>query len=242
MMADANDAGATGTALLTLWKVGRVELPRITKVYRDALVGLQGAQGADVAGPGEVFALWAKVRGELRRVIVLSARRTEAAGDAVCRAIAEYTGADADGRKSSAVAGQELWRKINDPWEVDPEDPEQNPPPVSPRGTAQDDPYAPNAGAGVTAASAGTPGYLAELTTKAEAVKHLAIAKKRTMQERSATGSISSSVPTPTRSLRPMASGPRPTSSGRNSGPGMALTVRLCRTSRLSLIGYPRPS
>jgi hypothetical protein len=26
MTADANDAGATGTALLTLWKVGRVEL------------------------------------------------------------------------------------------------------------------------------------------------------------------------------------------------------------------------
>ena len=180
MVADANDAGATGTALLTLWKVGRVELPRITKVYRDAVAGLDGARNADVAGPGEVFALWVKVRGELRRVLVLSARRTEAASDAVCRAIVEYTGADADGRKSSAVAGQELWRKINDPREVDPEDPEQNPPPAAPpRGTAQDDPYARNAGAGATAASAATPGYLAELTTKAEAVKHLAIAKKK---------------------------------------------------------------
>ena len=179
MMADAGNAGATGTALLTLWKVGRVELPRITKVYRDALAGLDGAKNADVAGHGEVFSLWAKARGELRRVLVLSARRTEAASDAVCRAIAEYTGADADGRTSTAVAGQELWRKINDPGEVDPGDPEQNPPPAPARGTAQDDPSVPDAGAGATAASAPTPGYLAELTTKAEAVKHLAIAKKK---------------------------------------------------------------
>jgi hypothetical protein len=167
MMADANDAGATGTALLTLWKVGRVELPRITKVYRDALTGLDGARDADVAGAGEVFTLWAKVRGEFQRVLVLSVGRTEAAGDAVCRAITEYTGADADGRQSSAAAGQELWRKINDPREVD---------------------------------------------------------------------------PTATRSMRRMASGPRPTSSGRSSGPGMAPTVHLRRTSRFSSIGYPRPS
>jgi hypothetical protein len=179
MMADAGNAEATGTALLTLWKVGRVELPRITKVYRDALAGLGSAEDDDAAGSGGVFALWVKVRGELRDVIVLSARRTEAAGDAVCRAIAEYTGADADGRESSAVAGQELWRKINDPREVDPGDPEQNPPPAPPRGTAQDDPYVRNAGAGATAASVATPDYLAELTTKAEAVKHLAIAKKK---------------------------------------------------------------
>src|SRR6516165_1797559 len=174
MMADADNAEATGTALLTLWKVGRVELPRIAKVYRDALAGLGGAKNADEAGPGEVFALWVKVRGELRRVVVLSAGRTEAASDAVCRAIAEYTGADADGKNSSAVAGRELWRKINDPREVDPEDPEQNPPPAPPRGTAQDAPHVPDAGAGATAA---TLGYLAELTTKAEAVKHMAIAK-----------------------------------------------------------------
>jgi hypothetical protein len=120
MMADANNAGATGTDLLTLWKVGRVELPRITRVYQDALAGLDGAKKADVAGPGEAFALWLKVRGELRRVLILSVRRTEAASDAVGRALAEYTGADADGRNSSAVASQELWRKINDPWEVDP--------------------------------------------------------------------------------------------------------------------------
>jgi hypothetical protein len=178
MMADADNAGATGTALLTLWKVGRVELPRITRVYRDALAGLDGAKNADEAGSGEVFALWAKVRGEFRRVLVLSARRTEAASDAVCRAIAEYTGADADGRNSSAVAGQELWRKINDPREVDPGDPEQNPPRPQ-RGTAQDDRSVRNAGAGATAASAATPDYPAELTAKAEAVKHLAIAKKK---------------------------------------------------------------
>jgi hypothetical protein len=178
-MADADHAEATGTALLTLWKVGRVELPRITKVYRDALAGLDGAKNAGGAGPGEVFALWVKVRGELQRVVVLSAGRTEAAGDAVCRAIAEYTGADADGRNSSSVAGQELWRKINDPREVDPEDPEQNPPRAPPRGTAADAAYIRNAGAGATAASAAAPDYLAELTTKAEAVKHLAIAKKK---------------------------------------------------------------
>src|SRR6516164_8521318 len=155
MMADPSNAGATGTALLTLWKVGRVELPRIAKVYRDALAVLDGAGDDGVAGPGEVFALWVKVRGEFRGVLVLSARRSEAASEAVCRAIAEYTGADADGRNSSAVAGQELWRKINDPREVDPEDPEQS------------------------SASAATPDYRAELTAKAEAVKHLAIAKKK---------------------------------------------------------------
>jgi len=179
MMADADNAGATGTALLTLWKVGRVELPRITKVYRDALAGLDGAKDADVAGPGEVFALWAKARDELRAVLVLSARRAEAAGDAVCRAIAEYTGTDADGKDSGAVAGQELWRKINDPREVDPEDPEQHPPPAPPPVTAGDVPSVPNAGAGAAAGSAAAPGYLAELTAKAEAVKHAAIAKKK---------------------------------------------------------------
>jgi hypothetical protein len=179
MMADANNAGATGTALLTLWKVGRVELPRITKVYQDALAALDGAEDAGVTGPGEVFALWTKLRGELRRALVLSARRTEAASGAVCRAIAEYTGTDADGRESSTVAGQELWRKINDPREVDPEDPEQNPPPASPPGTAPDDPDAPNAGTGNTAPSGAVPDYQAELTTKAEAVKHHAIAKKK---------------------------------------------------------------
>jgi hypothetical protein len=179
MTADANNAGASGTALLTLWKVGRVELPRITKVYRDALAGLDGTRNADVAGHGEVFALWAKVRGELRHVLDLSARRTEAASDAVRQAIAEYTGADADGRDSTAVAGQELWRKINDPREVDPEDPEQNPPPAPPFRTAQDDPSARKAGAEATAGSAATPDYLAELTTKGEAVKRLAIAKKK---------------------------------------------------------------
>jgi hypothetical protein len=178
MIAEASNSGASGTALLTLWKVGRVELPRITKVYRDALAGLDGVKDADVAAAGEVFALWAKVRGELRRVLALSAGRTEAASDAVCRAIAQYTGADADGRKSSTAAGQELWQKINDAREVDPEDPEQNPPPEPPRGTAQHDPFAGNPGAGVAAPSGATPRYLTELTTKAEAVKQVAIAKK----------------------------------------------------------------
>jgi hypothetical protein len=179
MTADASNPGATGTALLTLWKVGRVELPRITKVYRDALAGLDGARNADVAAPGEVFALWARARGEFRRVLALSASRTEAAGDAVCRAIAEYTGADADGRESSAAAGQELWRKINDPREVDPEDPEQNPPPAPPRVTVQEDAYVRNADAEPAGTSASAPGYLAELTAKAEAVRQLAIAKKK---------------------------------------------------------------
>jgi hypothetical protein len=179
MMADADNSGATGTALLTLWKVGRVELPRITKVYQDALASLDSPRNADVTAPGEVFALWARVRGEFRGVLVLSARRTEVASDAVCRAIAEYTGADADGRKSGAAAGQELWRKINDPREVDPEDPEQNPPVAAPRGTARDDPHARNAGADSAGARAARPDYLAELTAKAEAVKRLAIAKKK---------------------------------------------------------------
>jgi hypothetical protein len=60
MMADADNSGATGTALLTLWKVGRVELPRITKVYQDALASLDSPRNADVTAPGEVFALWAR--------------------------------------------------------------------------------------------------------------------------------------------------------------------------------------
>ncbi len=178
-MPTANNPAATGTALLTLWKVGRVELPRINKVYRDALAGLNSAQNTDVAGPGEVFALWARVRGEFRRVLEESADRTEAASDAVCRAIAEYTGADADGRDSPAAVGQELWRKINDPREVDPEDPEQNPPSVPARGTAQAGPDARNVGAGAPAAPTAAPDYLAELTAKGEAVKRLAIAKKK---------------------------------------------------------------
>jgi hypothetical protein len=177
MTTDASNAGTTGTALLTLWKVGRVELPRINKVYRDALVALDGVDSDAI--PGEVFALWAKVRGELRHVLVLCARRTEGASDAVCRAIAEHTGADADGRNSSAAAGQELWRKINDPREVDPEDPEQYPLPAPPRGSAQDDPAARNVGTGAPTASAAASGYLATLTTKGEAVKRLAIAKKK---------------------------------------------------------------
>lgn len=179
MTADANNAGATGTAVLTLWKVGRVELPRVTKVYRDALACLDGAQSTEVAGPGEVFALWAKARGELRRALALSAGRTEAASDAVCRAIAEYTGTDADGRQSRTGPGQELWQKINDPREVDPQDPEQNPPPSPPHGTAQDGPQIQNAGAGNPEPSGAMPGYLAELTTKAEAVRRQAIAKKK---------------------------------------------------------------
>jgi hypothetical protein len=170
MTTDASDAGATGTALLTLWKVGRVELPRVNKVYLDALTGLDGAQRTDAAGPGEVCALWAKVRGELRHVLVLSARRTQAASDAVCRAIADYTGTDADGRDSAAVAGQELWRKINDPREVDPEDPDQNPPAV-PGEIARTDPAVRTAGA--------APDYLSELTAQGNAVKRLAIAKKK---------------------------------------------------------------
>jgi hypothetical protein len=178
MTAEAGHAGVSGTALLTLWKVGRVELPRITKVYRDALAGLDDAKDAGKAGPGQVFALWATVRGEFRRVLVLSARRTEAASDGVCRAIAEYTGADADGRKSSTVAGRDLWRKINDPAEVDPEDPEQNPP-GPPPGTAADEPYARNAVARATTAAAARPDYVTELTTKAEAVRQLTIAKKK---------------------------------------------------------------
>jgi hypothetical protein len=170
MVPDASKAGATGTALLTLWKVGRVELPRITKVYRDALTSLDGT---DAAGPGEVFALWARVRGEFESVLVLSARRTEAAGGAVCRAIAEYTGTDADGRNSTAAPGQELWQKINDPQEVDPADPEQNPP-----ATDQDNPHTGNAAAGPLA-SATARDYLAELTTRGEAVKRLAIARRK---------------------------------------------------------------
>jgi len=39
----------TGGELLTLWKVGRVGLPKIAQVYLDAIDGLTAARGAAAA-------------------------------------------------------------------------------------------------------------------------------------------------------------------------------------------------
>ena len=179
MMADASNAGATGTALLTLWKVGRVELPRITKVYRDALAGLDGAKNADVAGPGEVFALWVKVRGELRacpgpvRAPHRGRGRRGVPGDrGVHRRRCRWQEFQCRGRPGALAEDQRSsgGRPRGSGTEPAAGTATRN---RSGRSVCTD------AGAGATAASAATPDYLAELTTKAEEVKRLAIAKKK---------------------------------------------------------------
>ena len=86
------------------------------------------------------------------------------------------------------------------------------------------------------------PGYLAELTTKAEAVRRQAIAKKKDDPRAFSDWIDRQFRPTATRSLRRTVSGPKPTRNGRSSGPGMAPMVRLRRTGRLSSIEYRRPS
>jgi hypothetical protein len=166
MTFDPGDApDVSGDSLLTLWKVGRVGLPRIARVYRDALAGLAPADHPDGLG-GEVVPLWMKVRAEFAFILTLCADRIEATGEAVRRAIAGYTGSDADGADPATAAGRELWRRIHDPLEVDPADPEQNPPAVAEVPTA-----APGAPADTD--------HLAGLTARAEALHRLAVEKKK---------------------------------------------------------------
>jgi len=59
----------------------------------------------------------------------LCARDTLAAADAVGQAITEHTRTDADGIGSLTEPGQHLWRRIHDPSEIDPADPNQSPAP-----------------------------------------------------------------------------------------------------------------
>jgi hypothetical protein len=179
---DMAEAGAGD--LLTLWKVGRVELPRIAQVYGEALVSIghtadAGALPVVLAGEaGEgaglpvaaVFRAWADVRDELVRILSVCADRAAGAGQALGRAISEHTGTDADGTGATTVAGRQLWQLIHDPNEVDPADPDQNPPESADGDAAE---------RGRPLAPAAAPRYLAELTRRAEAIKSLVIERKK---------------------------------------------------------------
>jgi hypothetical protein len=91
----------TGGELLTLWKVGRVELPKIAQVYLDAIDGLAAARGAAAAffqppaagtpepAAGQVGPAWQRVCDDLTETLSLCARNTLAGADAVGRAITE---------------------------------------------------------------------------------------------------------------------------------------------------------
>jgi hypothetical protein len=177
-----DEAAAGAGDLLTLWKVGRVELPKIAEVYRDAIasIGATAAAGAlpailagDDQGDGlpvaRVFRAWDDVRDELLGILTLCADRAAGAAAAVERALAEHTGTDADGAGATTAAGHELWQLIHDPNEVDPADPDQNPPP-SPAGRA---------GRPTTLAAPAAGRYLPELTQAAEAIQNLVIERKK---------------------------------------------------------------
>ncbi len=179
----------TGGELLTLWKVGRVELPRIAQVYLDAIDGLAVARGAaaayfqppDAGAPdstaGQVGPAWQRVCDELTETLSLCARNTLAGADAVGRAITEHTGSDGDGTGSLTEPGQDLWRRIHDPYEIDPADPDQNP--AGQRATAgQVDDHA-LASEGLRKLPAES-GYLFEVTRTAESIKRLVIDKQKT--------------------------------------------------------------
>jgi hypothetical protein len=177
-------AEASAGDLLTLWKVGRVELPKIAQVYRDAIESIAptadagallviptGDTGEDAGTPiGTVFRAWAEVRDELLRILTGCADRAAAAGEAVGRAISEHTGTDADGMNATTAAGQLLWQMIHDPNEVDPGDPDQNPPaPSDEDKTSQRGPLA----------AAFTSKYRSEITGRAEAIKSLVVERKK---------------------------------------------------------------
>ena len=107
---------ATGGELLTLWKVGRVELPKIAQVYLDAIDGLATARdaaaayfepsaaGAPESTAGQVGPAWQRVCDELTDTLSQCARNTLAGADAVGRAISEHTRTDADGTGSPTDA------------------------------------------------------------------------------------------------------------------------------------------
>jgi hypothetical protein len=170
----------TGGELLTLWKVGRVELPKIAQVYLDAVDGLAAARGAAAAyfqpaagepesTGGQVGPAWQQVCDELTETLSLCARYTLAAADAVGRAITEHTGTDADGTGSRTDSGQDLWRMIHDPNEIDPADPDQNP------AQPPDHPLASEEPGRLPAQSS----YLTEVTRTAESIKRLVIDKQK---------------------------------------------------------------
>lgn len=172
----------TGGELLTLWKVGRVELPKIAQVYLDAIDGLAAARSAAAvyfqpaaAGEpestaGQVGPAWQRVCDELTETLSLCARYTLAAADGVGRAISEHTGTDADGYGSLTEPGQDLWRRIHDPNEIDPADPDQNPaqPPASATPASER-----------LAQPPAESSYLAEVTRTAESIKRLVIDKQK---------------------------------------------------------------
>ena len=181
----------TGGELLTLWKVGRVELPKIAQVYLDAIDDLAVArdaaagffhrgepaprppaaqpsvEGAPESTAGQVGPAWLRACDELTETLSLCARNALAGADAVGRAIAEHTGTDCDGTGSPTEPGQALWHRIHDPNEIDPADPDQNPA----RPAAADG--QPLVSEGPSAES----GYLPEVTRTAESVKLLVIDK-----------------------------------------------------------------
>jgi hypothetical protein len=172
----------TGGELLTLWKVGRVELPKIAQVYLDAIDGLAAPRAAAAAyfqppaagepesTTGQVGAAWQQVCEELTDTLSLCARYTLGAADAVGRAITEHTGTDADGTGSLTEPGQDLWRMIHDPNEIDPADPDQNPAPPPARATLASESIA---------KPPAESGYLSEVTRTAESIKRLVIDKQK---------------------------------------------------------------
>jgi hypothetical protein len=99
-------------------------------------------------------------------ILTVCADRAAGAGEAVGRAIFEHTGTDADGTNATTAAGRQLWQMIHDPNEVDPGDPDQNPP--APPGGDEANQRGP-----FTAAPASR--YLPEMTGRAEAIKSLVI-------------------------------------------------------------------
>jgi hypothetical protein len=178
----------TGGELLTLWKVGRVELPKIAQVYLDAIDGLAAArssavayfqpsaEGAPESTADEVGPAWRRGCDELAETLSLCARDTLAGADAVGRAIIEHTGTDADGTESETKPGQDLWRSIHDPNEIDPADPDQNPPRQLTTAAPVDD------HARASEGFEGPPkdsGYLSEVTQVAESIKRLVIDKQK---------------------------------------------------------------
>lgn len=178
-------AEAAAGDLLTLWKVGRVELPKIAQVYREAiesivLTGEAGAPSVVTAGDmggdagiptATVFRAWAEVRDELLRILTVCADRAAGAGEAVGRAISEHSGTDADGTNATTAAGQQLWQMIHDPNEVDPGDPDQNPP--APPGEEEET----NRRGPLTTAPGSR--YRSEMTGRAEAIKGLVIERNK---------------------------------------------------------------
>jgi hypothetical protein len=179
----------TGGELLTLWKVGRVELPKIAQVYLDAIDGLAAARGAAAAffqppaagapesTAGQVGPAWHRVCDELTETLSRCARDTLAGADAVGRAIAEHTHTDADGTGSLTEPGQELWRRIHDPNEIDPADPDQNPARQPATGAEIDDHALAGEGLGRRPAESS---YLSAVTRAAESIRRLVIDKKKT--------------------------------------------------------------